>query len=220
MLRKNKFVLYLIRHGESAVNIQPDLMGQAADTPLTGYGQEQAELLRLRFKNIIKFTHVYASDYKRAADTALRMCDYAQIDPIFVSELREYSAGDWEHGSRSKLLTPEIKMKMASLNNTFQPPHGEALNQVERRASKWLEDNILYSEKIIELSESMTPEIALVSHGMTIKCLLHYVLGFDRGMTWKIDIDNTSVTKLSFNLTSEIGWRVHYINDTSHLLQG
>lgn len=243
MLKPNRFRLFLVRHGESEVNIQPDLMGQDPDTPLTEKGRQQAEALGKSFRNYA-FDYVYSSDYVRAHDTAKIVCaqpkvTMAYVQPVLVPELREYSAGDWKHASRKETLTPEIQLKMASLNNTFQPPHGEALNQVEHRASKWLDDQIIYSEEVIEnayarlgfkfegdklVKHNFGPRgdldalnIAVFSHGMTIKCLLHYVMGFDKSMTWKIDINNTSVTTLSFNLNGEVGWRVHGINDTSHL---
>ena len=229
MLRKNRFFLYLIRHGESAVNVQPDLIGQDPETPLTVKGEGQALKLRQHFNRTrLRFDQSYSSDYTRARETARIVCEQNYQPPVIVvPELREYSAGDWRHGSRKEILTPEIKAKMASLDNTFQPPHGEALNQVERRASKWLEDTIIYNEKVIDDMEQQNgvprlvpwdaPTFALYTHGMTIKCLLHYVMGFDKSMTWKIDIENTSVTTLSFNLTGEVGWRIHGVNDISHL---
>lgn len=210
-------MLYLIRHGQSEVNTNPDLIGQDATTQLTELGKNQAVALRDHFENRkLFFDAHYSSDYTRALDTAKIV---AKPNPIILhSALREYSAGDWKHGSRKEILTPAIQLKMASLNNTFQPPHGEALNQVERRVSLWLEETILYNDKVIEMSKRPEPpKFAVFSHGMTIKCLLHYVLGFDKSMTWKIDIDNTSVTTLSFNLRGEVGWRLHGVNDTSHL---
>jgi broad specificity phosphatase PhoE len=52
------------------------------------------------------------------------------------------------------------------------------------------------------------------SHGMTIKCLLHYVLGYDKSMAWKVTIDNTSISQLYFGRE---GWRLLSINDHAHL---
>ena len=49
---------------------------------------------------------------------------------------------------------------------------------------------------------------------MTIKCLLHYVMGFDQSFTWKLDIQNTSMSKLYFGPE---GWRLLGINDHAHL---
>lgn len=208
MLDENSFDLYLIRHGQSEVNVFPDLMGQSPTVPLSDLGMKQASLLGQRFqKEKLQFGHVFSSTYKRAIDTARLSVPVTQ-DIIQTAELREYSAGDWTGAKRSETLTIDVLFKMNTHNHHFLPPNGESLNQVERRASKWLEDEILYNKKFYN------SKIVLFTHGMTIKCLLHYIMGFDKSFTWKISIDNTSITHLSF---SDVGWKLHSINDYSHL---
>lgn len=219
MQNKEAFTLYLIRHGQSEVNATPDMIGQGAETPLTTLGKHQAQQLQiaLRNKHLI-FDKVFSSDYTRALDTAKIATSYGGNPSISIHpELREYSAGDWAFKSREKMITPAVKLQMSYFGSGFLPPNGESLHQVERRASKWLEENILYSEDVISdiYIKERPLKIAVFSHGMTIKCLLHYVMGFDQNFTWKIDLDNTSVTTLSFG---EVGWKLHGINDTSHLL--
>ena len=202
----NNFNLYLIRHGQSEVNTRPDEMGQSPDVPLSLEGQQQVIKLHDRFKKDgLIFAKVYSSDYKRAYDTATGIY---QTYPIKVPALREYSAGDWTGLKRSETLTPEVLMEMNIHNHQFLPPNGESLSQVERRVSKWLEEDILYNR------DMNGNNIAIFSHGMTIKCLLHHIMGFDKSFTWKISIDNTSITHLSFGAK---GWALHSINDTSHL---
>jgi broad specificity phosphatase PhoE len=224
MLENNEFNLYLIRHGQSTTNETPDLMGQEADTPLSARGSEQAWHLgeRLACEKIIP-NYIYSSTYTRAHDTAkIAMSHFRNHPEIKLTEdLREYSAGDWTGASRKETLTLPVRSKMNLLSSGFLPPNGESLHQVERRASKWLEDNILYSKEIIEASRNAKAtgkdpiNIFCFSHGMTIKSLLHYVMGFDQSFTWKINIDNTSITKLYFG---EYGWSLLGINDHSHIL--
>jgi alpha-ribazole phosphatase len=224
MLELNEFNLLLIRHGQSAVNVIPDRMGQSGDVPLTWWGQEQAKKLgkRLRYSPE-QIDYVYTSDYTRALDTCnIVMAEYSsKLNINICPALREYSAGDWEGSNRSEVITPQVAMKMGYLNNGFQPPSGESLNQVERRASTWLEDTILYNkDMIVEAAvrrDKNLPKmsIAIFSHGMTIKCLLHYVMGFDKSFTWKVTLENTSISKLVFG---EEGWCLITINDYAHLL--
>jgi broad specificity phosphatase PhoE len=228
MLDFNEFNLLLIRHGQSAVNVIPDQMGQAADVPLTDLGRKQAEQLgeRLLASNE-EIDYVYSSNYTRALDTCKIAMDvvtneFGSCHPIKVCpELREYSAGDWEGSKRSEVITLQVALKMGYLNNSFQPPGGESLNQVERRASTWLEQNILYNEHMIADAKTRRQRnlprinIAMFSHGMTIKALLHYVMGFDQNFTWKITLENTSISRLTFG---EEGWRLITINDHAHLL--
>lgn len=215
MLELPSFNLYLIRHGESETNSQPDKMGQTSYDPLTNLGKEQAEKLFKYFQSKdMNWDFVFSSSYKRALDTASIATKASSI--ITSLDLREYDAGDWLGASRSQVVTQDVKYKMNLLGQAFLPPNGESLNQVQRRASAWLDDNILNSKEILNFSNtrSRPAEIALFSHGLTIKCLLQYVMGFDKLFTWKVIIDNTSVSKLSFG---KDGWKVHSINDCSHL---
>lgn len=207
------FNLYLIRHGESEVNIQPDIMGQLPDTKLTEYGRYQADCLRRKLVHSY-FDYVFSSTCIRALDTAKIVFPESKI--ITVPELVEYDAGDWTECSRSKTVTKDILLRMGYMNMGFKPPGGESQNMVERRASKWLEEEILYNKDKLEYLYGLDKPlgIAVFSHGVTIKSLLHYVMGFDKSFTWKIEIDNTSITELSFG---DKGWRLHCINDTSHL---
>jgi broad specificity phosphatase PhoE len=83
-----------------------------------------------------------------------------------------------------------------------------------------LEDTILYNKQMIEFASNRKAtqkplNIFVFSHGMTIKCLLHYIMGFDQGFTWKLTLENTSISKLYF---SQEGWRLLTINDHAHLL--
>jgi len=204
------FNLYLIRHGESEVNVLPDQMGQTEDVKLTKNGKRQAKLLGQSFcKRGITFDKIFSSPYERAKDTAEIASSHMNEVPdiIFAPELREYDAGDWTGASRKETLTTDVINKMNILNQSFLPPMGESMNQVERRASRWLDDIILYNKETYG-------NIAIFSHGMTIKTLLHYIMGFDKSFTWKISILNTSVTKFHFGKN---GWALDYVNDTSHL---
>lgn len=223
MLEFNEFYLTLVRHGESIVNANPNLMGQEADTPLSDKGKRQAKLLgeRLFKENHPTIDIVYASIYIRAIDTAnISLMNVSHSTLKYSSELREYSAGDWTGQNRENVLTLPVKNKMNMMSHGFLPPNGESLHQVERRASKWLEDTILYNKSIQEDAKYLRDKkqkplnIFCFSHGMTIKCLLSYIMGFDRSFTWKINIDNTSMSKLYFG---KDGWKLLSINDHAHL---
>lgn len=222
MLDHNEFYLYLIRHGQTPTNLDGNTIGQTGDSPLTERGREQAQLLgeRLAYKDPISLDRIYSSDYVRAHETA-KIATGNNQPIILVPELREYSAGDWIGGNRTETHNVPTLLRMAALTNTFLPPNGESLHMVERRASKWLEDNILYNKLVQEEAQrrhdnKLPPQnILAFSHGMTIKCLLHYIMGFDQSFTWKLTLDNTSISKLYFGMT---GWRLISINDQAHLL--
>ena len=200
--------IYLIRHGESEGNIKPNQIGQDENSPLTKYGLTQAYLLRnfLSKENIL-FDNVFSSPYVRALSTAQIVCShYASIN--IVPELREYDPGEWRGKPRDNILTNDVKINMNSFGKRFLPPKGESFLMVERRISAWLDDHVLYEQKLQNCN------IALFSHGMTIRCLLHNIMGFDQSFISKIAIENTSITKLSFN---DDGWKLLYLNNCSHL---
>lgn len=220
MINSLNFEICLIRHGESEVNVQPDLMGQTANIALTQKGKHQAQLLGEYFKNKNEFfDEVYSSTYVRAHDSSKISMGVLGIVPesiILTDQLREYSAGEWTGASRAATITPHIINRMNMLGQTFQPPGGESMHQVERRAAGWLEDTFIYNSDFHDRCKSRPhrTKIALFSHGLTIKCILHYVMGFDQMMTWRVDIGNTSITRLVFKDC----WYVKSINECPHLV--
>lgn len=221
MLTYPEFDLLLVRHGQSTTNANPDLMGQLGTVPLTDLGEKQADKLRRGLEKIPRyFDFVYASPYKRALDTA--NIALPGKEKIIVPELIEYNAGGWTGASRSQSLTDDVRLSMNYFGACFRPPgdEGESLNMVQRRVTEWMDKEILYNPNLLALSNQRKqehkprPYLIFFTHGMVIKCILQYVMGFERSFMWKVQIDNTSTTSLSFGRE---GWRVNNVNDCSHL---
>ncbi len=203
--------LYLVRHGESVRNTQPDLIGQAADEKLSNNGVSQARMLGRHFGiKSITFDKVFYSPYKRAADTwriASDKFDNPDQLGVLVHELREYSAGDMTDRSRKEIYGNTMMMNdMNELGMLFKFDNGESLFEVQQRAVTWL-------NKILSI-QSKDVSIALFTHGMVIKCLLQHFMHFDQHMTWRVKVDNTSITHLS---RKNGLWSINCINSTPHL---
>jgi len=203
---------FLVRHGESERNAKPDLMGQSPEEHLTHWGIEQAKKLgHFLLRGCPEtFDRIYASPYRRAKDTADIACANFENSPgiTLVDALREYSAGDMLDKSRKEILSKELLIEMNNLGMNFKFPNGESLYEVEGRVSTWMNSILNF--------ETTTPQNILVfSHGMSIKCLLHYVMQFDQKMTWRVKIDNTSITKIRFK---DGVWHIEAINSIPHLL--
>ena len=94
-------------------------------------------------------------------------------------------------------------------------PEGESYHRVARRAATFIEDSIIYNKAVLELAEKKEVNIAVFSHGMTVKSILHYVMGFDSSFMWKVRIGNTSISHVVYN---EKGFFLNGINDEGHLL--
>lgn len=217
MIDDNIFNLFLIRHGQSEANVNQDLIGQSSDIKLTELGKQQSLCLNKKIiKENISFDFIYSSPYVRAFDTAKISTQHCLLDIILAKELVEFDAGSWEGSKKSEVLTDNVRLRMSNFNKNFLPPNGESISMVERRASRWLDDNILYNKEIALLSKykKRPVNIAAFSHGLTIRCMLHYIMGFDANLIWNINIDNTSVSLVSF---TKNGWKIQSINDTSHL---
>jgi broad specificity phosphatase PhoE len=201
--------LYLIRHAESHMNINPHLVGgRSASTPLSQLGEDQSTALYKYFnKHGINFDLVYCSPFVRTKSTA--EISLGGKGPVILVDNRlvEYSAGDFEGKIRSEIHTAAILHQMAEMGLDFQPPGGESQRQVILRVSEWLREAILGNQPLLE--SGLTVRISCYSHGLTIKCLLHHILGFDSHLIWRMEIDNCSVSKLVYNAR---GWWPKYIN--------
>jgi broad specificity phosphatase PhoE len=213
-----KFNLYLIRHGRSVRNEDRDAAGQTSKTPLSEDGEKQAKLVgnylsKLASEGSLRFDHIWSSSDLRAWKTAkIALGDRAPIHT--TSDLRERDSGDWSEKKISDVITDEVKLQRGYLGNYFKIPGGESNNMVERRVVNWFEETFLFNEKFAKHASVFKDDIIIFSHGMAIRMFLHNIMGIDQNFLWKIDIDNTSITKLSF---SRVGWKLNYLNDTSHL---
>lgn len=208
---------YFIRHGEAEPNLHPDKIGgRAAESPLTERGIKQARITGARFKKEgIIFDKVYSSSCLRAVQTAEKICEvigYDQAGIVFTPALVEFSQGEWEGRLREEVYTVETLNYINTKGSFFIPPGGESQRMVERRVSCWLEDEILYNP---EYTSRKSPiHIAVVSHGLVIKCLLHYILGCDDRLIWRFKLDYCSITQFFFG---KAGWFPICVNDSYHL---
>ncbi len=87
--------LIIIRHGQSVANEEDKFAGHS-DFDLTDLGRRQAELAAIYVKNNFKVDAVYASDLKRAYNTAVPSAKAFGLEVIGSEALREIYAGEWE----------------------------------------------------------------------------------------------------------------------------
>ena len=94
--------LYLVRHGQTELNVQNILQGWH-DSPLTALGREQALATRAAFEERgVTFDHVYSSPLGRAQHTAELIVGEDQ--PVeLVDDLREWHLGSLEGTSNREM---------------------------------------------------------------------------------------------------------------------
>jgi broad specificity phosphatase PhoE len=93
--------ILLARHGESDWNAAGRWQGHV-DRPLTGLGRRQAEELGA-FLADISLDAAYASDLRRAWETAEIAVAGRGVEVIRLSELREVDVGSWSGLSRDEV---------------------------------------------------------------------------------------------------------------------
>src|SRR3954451_11247139 len=85
--------VYLARHGESDWNVERRWQGHA-DRPLTERGRQQARPLAERLA-AVDLDAVYASDLRRAWETAEAVAAPKGLQVGRLPELREVNVGSW-----------------------------------------------------------------------------------------------------------------------------
>lgn len=128
--------LYFIRHGESVGNLNHAFLGHT-DLPLTELGRRQAEKASDYLK-ILSPDVIYASDLKRAYETALPTAKKTNLPIIKKENLREIYAGEWENADFDKLPLIDPENFSAWLNSFHEarPRGGESVAELMERIKK------------------------------------------------------------------------------------
>lgn len=179
--------IILVRHGESKLNIEGVYYG-ILDPELTEKGKEQAEKTREILKSI-NYEKIYASDLRRAIDTA-EIVNYKKLEILIDQELRELNFGIFEGHSYKELLDkyPEELKKSQSNWENYNYITGESVLELQKRA-------INFIEKKVDLDGTTV----LVTHWGVINTILsHY---FSNGLEsyWKFNVENGGVVIIEFS---------------------
>ena len=218
MIHENThLVFHFIRHGESEYNRKPWLIGgRSPEASLSARGLQQTKQLGERLlQEKLEIDYLFSSPLPRAIETSQSLCSllgypFAQVEHI--EELTELSQGAWEGCDRKEIYSTEKLHYINTKGFLFVPPEGESQRMVQRRVSSWLEDRILYDATLTETDKPIN--IVIVSHAITLKCLFHYILGFNDRMIYRLQLDNCSLSRFIYKRE---GWFMHSLNDAYHL---
>jgi alpha-ribazole phosphatase len=158
--------LVLIRHGETDWNVEGRYQGQA-DPPLNERGWTQARQLAEALQDQ-PLDVLYASDLRRAAETAAAIGQATGLAVHYDPRLREIHQGEWQG-----LLVTEIEQRYPDLFRRWREapltvtlPGGESIAQMRERV-------LAAVEEIVRRHPGQ--RVALVIHKLpiaVIKC--HY----------------------------------------------
>jgi len=197
--------LVLVRHGESTWNREHRIQGQL-DPPLSDHGRAQAEMLARRLASR-KPEAIYASDLRRAMETARPISAALGVGVEPRAELREIFLGEWE-GLRTQELADRFPEAWAGW--TAEPdwdlvPGGEGAAAFEKRAGAALD---------AVMERHPHGEAIVVTHGGVVQLALHRIVGKPSRGLFPFRISNASVTVIEKHEGRLI---IAGVNDVSHL---
>lgn len=159
--------VFLVRHGATLWNLEKRAQGHA-DIDLNEEGHKQAATVASDLSRM-DIDAVYASDLKRAVDTATPIAAAHGLEVVVDKDLREIDQGDWEG-----LTADQIRERWPDLwgpNRHYnERPGGESPQLVRARALA-----------AVERAVRSHPDgrIVVVSHGGTIRWISAEALGYD-----------------------------------------
>ena len=198
--------IWLIRHGEAEGNLYRRIHGWY-DGSLTAMGFSQLPHLTERFRDV-PLAAVYASDLRRAMDTARALSEPRGLLLRIREDLREVNMGAWEDVPWGwvERFDPEEYRKLNKDPWHWSVPGCEPGGETVRRMERALLDIA---------AKHPGGEVAVASHGSAIRLLLAYLQGVPSEGIWQVPFcDNTAVARI----TAE-GGRLTLVscNDNSHL---
>jgi alpha-ribazole phosphatase len=156
-----------VRHGATDWNVELRAQGQA-DIALNDLGRRQARNAALRLAPV-DVDAVYASDLRRAFDTAREIASCHGLDVVAEPALREIDQGEWT-GLTDEEIRSRWPERWGQARHYNARPGGEAPGDVRRRALGAL-------ARIVSKHPDAT--VVVVSHGATIRTIVAEVLGYD-----------------------------------------
>ena len=198
--------IYLIRHAQAEGNIYRMMQGHW-DGDVTPMGLLQIDALAERMRDV-KIDALYASDLYRTRLTASAITRYHDVPLHTSKQLREINVGRWETLFFGNVIHDEPALSHAFMyeQDKFSIEGGETYAQVGQRAYAEL-------EKIVRRHSNQT--VAIVSHGVTIRCLLSRVTGIPLQNVEALPISrNTSISRL---LWEDGRYTLLSMNDAEHL---
>jgi broad specificity phosphatase PhoE len=206
--------LFLIRHGEAVVNVEPIIGGMRGDTGLTDRGRRQAELLEERLRTEeLRADHLYVSTLPRALETGEYVARALQLPMQRDDDLQELRPGEADGLSveewRARFAGPDTP----AVTDPFQEfsPGGESWATFLVRAGRALAN-------LVARHEDQT--VVAVCHGGVLEVSFHLAFGVGgTGNKVRFAALNSSITHWRHwrGADSRSEWELVTFNDAGHL---
>jgi broad specificity phosphatase PhoE len=208
-------MLYLVRHGEAESNAE-QRFGGWSPVPLTARGRRQADAAAkaLVARNP---TAILSSDLARAQQTATPIAAATGLPLVLDPRLRERSVGVFDGllFTEAAERYPDAWQRMVARDPDAVPEGAETVDAVFARVTAAI-DSIVAAHT--------GGRVVVVTHGIALFHVFAHVvgLGSPRGHQRVFVLtDNASITHVEHRADPERShWRIHTVNDTSHLIGG
>ena len=197
--------LYIVRHGETVWNREGRIQGHT-DVALSERGLEQARLLAKRL-NTVPFDAAYASDLRRAYETAAVVLEDRGVPIHPTPRLREYHKGRFEGMTEAELraLYPNEYPGYVSKDLDYAPKGGESTREVSARMAA----------VINEIKENhLSDNVLVVGHGGSLRAAMMSLLGMSLDANWRFVFGNCTLSIVDTYHDNAV---LRLFNDGSHL---
>ncbi len=207
--------LYLIRHGQSFVNLKDWKEGNI-DAGLTDYGKSQAAALGQWLPtDIPEIDVLYASTMRRAMETADAVAGAYQCEIIPDSRLREIGNNRADHSPWPDDALPNdyadywaSEQPFASVTPAYDG--GESMMHFRTRVG-------LFVEEMVQRYRGKT--VAVVCHGGVIEFVFDHIFNIGPWRRCEVWDHNTAITYFEYvEHPGRETWRLHYHNRIPHLV--
>jgi len=182
--------LVLIRHGQTAYNLERRMQGQL-DIPLNETGRKQAAACGKLLQTLEWFAKpemLISSDLCRASETAEHVARALGLPITPDNRLREWMLGDWQ----GLTIEEAAALSGEGIDPTIDAPIGrpnnaESMEHMAERVAALLQEVMNSSQSVV-----------LVSHGGTLQIVMCLLLGVDITHRRQFSFGSASVTRLAF----------------------
>lgn len=206
--------LYLIRHGQSFVNLKDWNKGNL-DEGLTELGQRQAAALAAWLPgNIPQVDALYASTMRRARETAAPVAAVFDREIQFDDRLREignnrYDHTAWPNDDLPKDYAEYWASERPFATTTPRVSGGESYMHFRTRVGLFIEDLVECCRESIVIA---------VCHGGVVEAAFDHIFNVGPWRRCEIWNHNTGISHFEYvEIPRRETWRLHFHNRTDHL---
>lgn len=198
--RRPYTVIYLIRHCHPDYTLEKKLGD--FDMPLSSFGNEQLEFLTERLAKL-KIDRIYASELKRAQETATPISGILDMKIEVEPRLNEIDWWDW------------YRIPYFNTSETTRPKKVKDYLKLETQLNKMQTHGRRFLHDVFKENKGKT--VALFTHGNFIKSVLTGILNADVIGFLSQEIFQSSLSKIVIDRDGYV--RINFINNVDHLPQ-